>query len=149
MKREIIPIKDKYLIRSLLRLDNMYEQLAYDNSPDLDEFEIDIKNSVWFMLTADSYTSGLIKIDFLNNVLCTPHIYLFDNYRKNGSEEWGKQVATYMKEKFGVKKFIAFTPYENAKQYAERVGFKFKNMLTKSILKDGKLLDQYVLELGE
>jgi hypothetical protein len=43
-------------------------------------------------------------------------------------------------------KFMALTPYENAKKYAEKLGFVTKTILTNSIKKNGVLLNQYVLE---
>ena len=54
-----------------------------------------------------------------------------------------------MKKNYAATKFLTFTPYLAAKKYAERVGFKCVTTLTNSILKGGRLLDQYVLELGE
>lgn len=105
-----------------------------------------IKDSIWFTLKQDSYTSGLIRLECLNSVLWVPHIFIYEEYRGNGSEEWGKQVVKYMEDKLEARKFLVLTPYEAAKRYAEKVGFKQVGVLTNSIKKDGKLLNQYMME---
>jgi hypothetical protein len=125
-------------------LSDVYEQLSYDNSPPLEKFE---PKGVWFMLIKDSKEAGFISFDCLNNILWTPHIYIKEEFRGKGSEEWGKQAAQYMRETYGAKKFLVMTPYKAAKNYAKRVGFTYVTTLTKSIKKDGKLLDQNLIEM--
>jgi L-amino acid N-acyltransferase YncA len=53
-----------------------------------------------------------------------------------------------MRENCGTKKFLAITPYEAAKKYAERVGFNYVATLINSIKKNGQLLDQFLLEMN-
>lgn len=134
-------------IKAVMCLENMYYKIAYDGSPELNEFDPDLMNNVWFVLREDDERAGMIKMGMLNNIMWDCHIFLFEKHRGNGSEEWGKLVATYMRERYGVKKFLAFTPYISAKHYAERVGFKYLTEITQSIQKNGKILDQYVLEM--
>lgn len=137
---------DVKLIKSILSKDNIYDSISYDDSPDLKHF---VPKGIWFVLKEGNDIAGLITLEPMNNVLWTPHIIIYKEYRGNGSEEWGKKVADYMRRRCGAKKFLAFTPYEPAKRYAEKMGFKYLTTLTESIKKDGVLLDQYVLELGE
>ncbi len=131
------------LIKRILNIDNMYENIKYDDSPSLEEFT---PNGVWFILMDGSDVAGLITLEYINYVLWVPHIFIFKQYRGNGSEEWGIQTAKYMRNKYGAEKFLALTPYKSAKKYAEKMGFKYITTLTKSIKKKGKLLDQYLLE---
>ncbi len=142
----IIQTTSVQVIKAILSIDNMYESVSYDGSPSLAEYEPDVKNSVWFILTYDGNTAGLIIVENLNNVLWMPHIYILEKYRGSGSEEWGKQAAQYMRDKYDAKKFLVLTPYKAAKRYAERSGFEYVATLTNSIQKNGKLLDQYMLE---
>ncbi len=134
-----------YILATEINGKSIYENLAYDDSPSLQDYEI---TGIWFILYEDNKTAGFINLKELNNILWSPHIFIFEEYRRNGSEEWGKLVAQYMVKYFGAKKFLALTPYESAKKYAEKMGFKYVATLTSSIKKDGILMDQYILELG-
>lgn len=147
MNREIVPTSNPMVIRAALSIDNSYEKISYDGSPPLRDF--DTGNKIWFLLTLDGWTAGIACMVPLNNVLWAPHIVIFKDYRGNGSEEWGKKIISFMKQNFGAKKFLAHTPYVTAKKYAELTGFKHVGTLSRSIMKNGELLDQYTLELGE
>ncbi len=138
--------ESKFFIKSIMSLEDA-SNLFYDDSPSVEDFRPDTRNSVWFALYEDKEVAGLITLEYLNYILWVPHIFIFKKFRQNGSEEWGKQVADYMKKNCGVKKFLVFTPYISAKKYAEKVGFKNLTTLTSSIKKNGELLDQYLLEL--
>jgi len=134
-------------VYDVLSHENTYSDLVYDGSPALSHFIPDMKRNAWFILKSDKDTAGLIMLEPLNNVLWTAHIVIYEAYRGAGSEEWGKQVADYMRQYCNAKKFIAVTPYETAKNYAERTGFKLLTVLEKSIKKNGELMDQYILEM--
>lgn len=135
-------------VYDILSRDGVYDNLVYDNSPPLSHFIPNMKDNVWFILNYRNEPSGLIMFEYLNYVLWVPHIVILEEYRGNNSEEWGKQAIQYMINSCGAKKFLALTPYKSAKHYAERVGFKEITVLTKSIQKNGKLLDQYMLEMN-
>lgn len=134
-------IEETYNFKELLR--PYYDELVYDGSPQFEEFK---PTGIWFVLYDNERPAGLINLNFLNNVMWNAHVIVFKEFRGPGSEEWGKLVAQYMRNKYGAKKFLAITPYEAAKKYAERMGFKLVATLEKSILKNGQLLDQYLLE---
>ena len=131
-------------IKTILSLENMYSKTAFDDSPYLGDL---FPEGVWINLYEDGNIAGIVNLKQLNNVMWQPHIYILEAKRNKGSEEWGKQVAEYMSKKYDAKKFLAMTPYKNAKKYAQRIGFKQIAVLTKSIQKNGELLDQYVLEM--
>lgn len=135
-------------VKDVLRKDNSYKNIAYDGSPDIDNYIPDFKNSVWFILKEDDNISGFIKLDYISNVMWNSHICVYEKYRGKGSEEWGIQVVQEMALRYGAKKFLAITPYTTAKKYAERMGFKYIMILTSSIIKNGKTLDQYMLEMN-
>lgn len=144
----IIQTSNKHLIKELLTIDNTYDSLVYDGSPSLMDYKVDTENSIWFILLAKGYTSGLIMLESLNYVLWIPHIFIFKKYRGSGSEEWGIKVAQEMRTKYGAKKFLALTPYVTAKKYAEKIGFKTIGVLEQSIQKNNELMDQYMLEMN-
>jgi RimJ/RimL family protein N-acetyltransferase len=50
-----------------------------------------------------------------------------------------------MKDKLKDVNFLVMTPYESARRYAERMGFKLLGILPASMKKNGKLMDQYIL----
>lgn len=125
-----------------LALEPIYDEFVYDGSPDLREYK---PEGIWFLLLSNRSLAGIINLQKINNTLWMPHIYIYEHYRGKGSEEWGKQVLEQMGPN---QKYLALTPYKSAKKYAEKLGFKLTGKLTKSIKKDGKLMDQYMLEYG-
>jgi hypothetical protein len=137
---------DACLIKSALA--GYYESVIFDGCPGYESFVPDVENSVWFILKQDSYTAGIIKLENLNLTTWIPHILIYPEFRQNGSETWGLAVAQYMKERLKDVCFLVMTPYESAKNYALRMGFNYIGVLPKSIKKDGKLMDQYMLSGG-
>lgn len=125
-------------------LSDFYDKIVYDGSPEFKDF---IPRGIWFSLFQDHCMAGFINLEPMNNVTWTVHVMIYETFRGNKSEKWGQMVAERMRKKYGVKKFLAFTPYISAKKYAERVGFKYVATLAKSIQKNGELLDQYMLEM--
>lgn len=136
---------DSHLIKAILALDGVYDSLVYDDSPSLVDYE---PTGLWFILSEDEDTAGFIHLGHLNNVTWIPHIYIFERYRGNGSEEWGNQVVQWMKASDSGCKFLALTPYKAAAEYAERMGFTNIGVLSSSIRKNGVLLNQYMLEMN-
>lgn len=143
MSRHIYRTTDKQQIKDCLK--GYYGLVTYDGCPEWSDFDPDTENSLWFVLMHESDVAGLIKLDSLNLVTFIPHVVIKAEYRGNGSEQWGKQVATYMADQLGDVNFLVMTPYESAKNYAERVGFTLLGTMPNSIKKDGKLMDQYIL----
>lgn len=130
-------------IKSVLSQD--YDSLVYDNSPAIQEFNA---TGVWFILYYKTEIAGFITVSPLNNVTWMPHILIYKQFRGPESKQWGQQVYQIMRECFKAEKFLAFTPYISAKKLAENIGFKCIAILTSSIKKNGKLLDQYILEMN-
>lgn len=126
-------------------LPDFYEDLSYDGSPKLEEY---IPSGIWFSLYEGETIAGFINLEPINNVMWNTHIFIYETFRGNNSEEWGKQTAQFMKHNVEARKFLAFTPYKIAKKYAEKVGFKYVTTLTNSIKKNGEVLDQYMLEMS-
>lgn len=122
---------------------DVYTSIVYDNSTPFEKY---VPDGVWYVLVDGNDVAGLINLQPVTNVLWNTHVIIYPAYRGNGSEEWGKLVAADMKQ-HGATRFIALTPYENARKYAERVGFKYITTLLNSVKKDGKLLHQHMLEL--
>lgn len=122
-----------------------YDQVIHDGCPSFEDFQPDTENSIWFILKHNNDTAGLIKLENLNLTTWIPHIVIKQEYRGIGSERWGLLVVQYMKERLKDVNFLVMTPYENAKKYAERMGFKLIGMLPNSIKKNGELMNQYIL----
>jgi len=142
----IFQTADMSFIKRILAIDNNYELLAYDNSPCLANY---VPTGLWFILVDGTSIAGYVNLMCLNNVLWSPHIYIFKRHRGRGSEQWGRLIFNEMKQKYNAKKYLALTPYLPAKKYAEKIGFKYVTTLTQSIQKNGQLLDQYMLSLGD
>lgn len=123
-----------------LALEPVYDEFAFDGNPELCNIE---PSGIWFLLFKDRNLAGVINLEELNNTTWMPHIYIYEHYRGKGSEEWGRQVIKNMGPGF---KYLALTPYESARKYAKKLGFKEVGKITNSIKKNGKLMDQYILE---
>lgn len=143
MSKSIAQTTNVYMIKSILEKD--YDNVIYDGCPSFNDFMPDLTNAIWFILRSDQKIAGLIKLENLNFVTWIPHIVIKKEFRGKGSEEWGSMVVKYMKDKLKDVNFLVLTPYEPAKNYAERMGFKFMGMLPKSFKKNGELLDQFIL----
>lgn len=142
----IVETKDAYLIKAILNADNLWDSFSYDGVsfaswvPDL--------SSIWLIMYEDHNIAGLFKGDRLGNRMLSVHVAILADYRGKDSKDWGKVAAKYVKDHHDITSLIALTPYDGAKKYAERAGFKFVKKLNNSILKNGELLDQYMLEWG-
>lgn len=143
MSKNITLISDKKTIKKVLESD--YNTVIFDGCPSFEDFEPDTENSLWFLLRQDESISGLIKLESLNLTTWMPHIVIKQEYRGKGSEQWGLLVVKYMKERIKDVNFLVITPYENAKKYAEKMGFKQIGILPKSIKKNGELMNQFIL----
>lgn len=144
--KSIERITDSEVISSILK--NDYDTVTFDGCSVFEDFIPDLENTLWFKLLYNEYTAGLIKLENLNWVTWMPHIIIKAEFRGAGSEQWGLLVAKYMKEIFKDIVFLVMTPYENAKRYAERMGFKNIGILPSSLKKNGILMDQYMLSLN-
>ncbi len=134
---------DVSTIKSIIKDD--YDLVTYDGCPSFEDFQPDIENSLWFLLKQNSTITGLIKLESLNLITWIPHIVIKQEYRGKGSEQWGLLVVKYMKERLKDVNFLVMTPYDSARNYAERMGFKNIGILPKSIKKNGELMNQYML----
>lgn len=135
---------DSSLIKNILERENSYNSMAYDGSPPLSEY---IPKGVWLLLLEGEAIAGMINFEQMNNVMWQPHIFIFEQHRRNHSERWGKKAAEFMRDNLNARKFLVLTPHGPAKKYAERVGFSCVGVLKNSILKNRKLMNQYVLEM--
>lgn len=120
-----------------------YITLSYDGSGSYTNWKPD---GIWFILYQDGKQAGWINLVQNGNVMWQAHINIDEPYRKNNSEIWAIKVANFMSQELGARTILAITPYESAKKYAERAGFKYIATLKKSIRKNGELLDQFMLE---
>lgn len=146
MMRSIQLTTNKSLIKEVI--EEEYDRVTYDGCPSFQDFEPEVENCLWFLLKYEGEIAGLIKLESMNYVTWIPHIIIKKNFRSNQSTEWGQLVMTYMRTRLKDVTFMALTPYEAAKDYAERLGFKLVGKLPKSIKKNGELMDQYILVGG-
>ncbi len=146
MMKSVLPCNDIELIKNILGQDNIYESLAYDGSPPLAQFN---PQGIWVLLLEEEAIAGLINLEPINNIMWNSHVYIYPTFRGNSSEKWGQLTAQYMRKNIKNIKIVGFTPYIEAKKWAEKMGFKCIAVLNNSIKKNGKLLNQWLLELGE
>ena len=143
--KSILPLYDVSSIKAILSHEDAYDIVAYDGSPSLKEY---VPEGVWMLLLEEKAIAGFINAVSLNNIMWQAHIFVYPQFRGNEAEVWGKQAVEYMKQNYGAKKFLAITPYIAAKKFAERVGMQNVCILKDSILKNGEMMNQYVLEMG-
>lgn len=112
-----------------------------------DDFEPDVDNECWLLMAVDHAPIALYNIHALNTVTAQIHAHVLPEYRKQHSKETGKLALQYILKNSDYQKIVAVIPetYENVKKFTLSFGFVEEGVSRKSIMKGGKLLDQWIL----
>ncbi len=138
------PCTNKEDIARILNHPKVYGWLTDIRSPK--EYEPIIHESVIYLM--DETKAGVIRIDPMNGITCCMHIAALP-------EMWGKtkvfvqDVIRWTFTNTGYMKVTAFIPVDNklAIKLARDVGMVQEGILTKSYLRNWKVLDQIIFGL--
>jgi len=144
--------KDKKDILRILTDPWMYERIKDDLAPNLDVFKDQFTESTMisdarYIISDDKL--ALYIIHPLNSISWVIHTHVLPAAHTN-SINYSKQVLDYIFTSYNdIHKLIAIIPdiYMDVLKHCKKCGFLQEGMISKSILKDGKILDQVMLGL--
>lgn len=133
---------DTELIKSIVS--EMWDCVCEDGH-DLETFDPKPDANCWVKLD----DIGLYNLHPHNSSTLEIHAFILPEYRKDKSEESGKEILKWMLEKSPVQyqKVIAQVPflYPNVKEFCMKNGFQVEGVNRLSHKKDGVLHDQWLL----
>ncbi|MDI6789395.1 MAG: GNAT family protein [Thermodesulfobacteriota bacterium] len=140
----IIPCTDKEDIAHILNHPRVYGWIIDIRSPK--EYEPIIHESALYLM--DETKAGVIRIDPMNGITCCAHIAALPGMWGK-TKEFVKEAIRWGFANTGYMKATAFIPIDNklAIKLARDVGMVQEGILTKSYLRNWKLLDQIIFGL--
>ena len=141
-----VKVKRSYNVDAIRKvLLRLFDTIAEDGFS-ADCIEPDVEGQCWLACIAEE-TIGYYCILKRNAVTYEIHAQILPEYRKEYSVESGFAVLQWMMDNTDAMKIIAQVPmiYPNVKAFCQRFGFRVEGILTKSYLKGGELVDQWIL----
>lgn len=143
----IIRATNSESITKLLNLENLWDDMLEDGNIK----EVSSDKNTWYLaiLTENLKPAGVAIAQWLGNNLITWHFGLFKKYRGPDSVKYGFEVKNFINTlKSDIKHITIIPEYkESAIKYAQKLGFKEKTRITKSIKKNSKLYDRILMEI--
>lgn len=140
-------IYDAALVKRIMTLPEIWETIAEDGQ-DPDKYDCDVDGECWLLMVDGDDVVGLYNIHGINSIQCQIHAHVLPEHRKKHSYETGVLALKWLHENEpSYQKLIAFVPviYENVKKFTCQFGFQVEGLNRKSYLKNGKVVDQYLL----
>lgn len=137
---------DKEAIRAIVTNPDIWQCVAEDGST-FSDFDPDVNNECWLMMEIDGVKIAVYNLHAINSATVQIHAHVLQQYRKDYSKETGNLAIKYILDNTDYQKVVAFVPviYENVKNFTQLFGFVVEGILTKSIKKNGILVDQWIL----
>ncbi|WP_372857613.1 DUF2824 family protein [Pseudoalteromonas sp.] len=138
--------KDAKKIKSILSIDGLWETISDDNATK-DNFIIDADKDCYLLVKDDDLVVGCFKVEAVNSCCIIAHINIIPKYRKKYSKLAGLAFYNWVVSNDFIKKVTVNIPvlYENVKKYCLAFGFKEEGLNRESILKGGKMADQWIM----
>ena len=142
-------IDDLEFVDAVLTHPAIYPHISDDYSPSIKEFTAKplLKRPACYVLMYKDY--GLVLSQPMNGTMFDTHITMLPEHRGKDAIEASDGFAHYLFTETTCEKIMAIIPelFPNVMNFVQRIGFKAEGHLTKSIKKNGKLIDQYVFGL--
>lgn len=124
----------------------IWDCIAEDGQAKAD-FEPDVDSECWLLMSVDNEAIALYNIHALNGVTAQIHAHVLPEYRKQHSRETGRIALQYIIDNTDYQKIIAVIPetYDNVIKFTMSFGFVAEGVNRKSIMKNGELIDQWML----
>ena len=140
-------IYDHNLIKSIMTSPDIWATVAEDgHSPA--SFTCDTEGECWLLMTNGDDVVGIYNIHGINAVTCEIHAQVIPEHREKHSYGTGKVALDWIFSNAPeYKKVIAQIPvvFENVKNFTCQFGFKVEGINRLSYLKDGAIVDQWLL----
>lgn len=137
---------DKDLIKSIMFLPEIFSCVAEDGMSK-EDYEPEVISGCWLVIKDDDTVIGLYYLHAINGVAVQIHAHVLPEFRKEYSRKTGIVALEYLLANTEYKKVIAVIPviYENVKKFTESYGFVFEGINRLSYMKNGVLVDQWML----
>lgn len=138
---------DRDLIKSVITRSDMWSTVAEDGQ-NPDEWVPDVDGQCWLYMEDEGQMIGLYNIHAHNSITVEIHAHVLPECRKTHSRETGLSVLNWIYTKHPeYKKVVARIPFifENVKNFTCSFGFKVEGVNRQSYLKNGDIVDQWML----
>ncbi len=146
---DLIPVTDTDVIKDIITDPELFDRLRADGM-DPGEFEPNIDNAnLWLGIYTEDGLIGLFHIERKTITVIELHANILEKFRAKYAKDAGIMIITYFAYMIDpeVKKLVAEIPvcYPDVYHYSLNNGLVLEGKNRKSILKDGELIDQYLL----
>lgn len=133
----------------ILMNDDIFEAISEDEAT-IDDLNIDVMKHFWLALTDDDQDIGCVQLIPKTSNSWEAHIHILPIHRKRYSHRAGLEIWHWLRMNLKGNVIYCKVPSNspNVKKYLE--GFKFKQvgLLEKVWLKNGKLLNMWIMSRG-
>lgn len=141
---------DKELIKSIITREDIWSVIAEDGQ-EVDDFKPECDSDCWLVVNDDNLTVGLYNLHPENRITLEAHIHILPEYRRDYAHAAGVSFFKWFMEECPEQyhKLIVKIPalYPNVRRFVEAFGLKLEGTWTESHLKDGNLVDLWLLSI--
>jgi RimJ/RimL family protein N-acetyltransferase len=146
----VIRTTNPEMIKYLYSIENLYDYIVEDGSPDFDKWVPDINPNIytWLVPIVGTEIAGCVRFDKINSVFYEGHILIYKKFSKEVTREAASLCLEYMRNVHNAKKFLGITACNRAYigEFAKSIGFTKVGTIKNSLLKNGLLQDQDIWE---
>jgi RimJ/RimL family protein N-acetyltransferase len=137
---------DTEVIEGLMRIPEIWATVAEDGQ-DPDKFKADCEGECWLLMMNGDEFIGAYNLHSHNSVTTEIHAHVLPAHRKQFSYSTGIAALQWVIDYTDYQKVIAIIPtiYKNVKRFTCSFGFQEEGINRKSYLKNGEIVDQYIL----
>ena len=138
---------DTELIKSIITRDDIWSTVAEDGRKK-EDYAPNVTDECWLLMTSNDDVVGLYNLHAHNAVTIEIHAHVLPEHRNEHSKETGHEALQWIYSNSPeYKKVVAQIPviYENVKRFTCGFGFKVEGVNRLSYLKNGAIVDQYLL----
>lgn len=141
----LVKLDDLEEINKIILNEHVQKDICDD--PTRNEKVLDLSGYEWIGVVEDNITQGLFLLIKHNSIAIEIHTCLLPSLRGSKAVEAGKLILNLIFENY--QKVISWIPENNrkAKLFAQMLGFQVEGINRASFLKDGRLLDQFLVGL--
>ena len=138
--------KNKFAIKDILSNEDLFKCISDDHS-NINDFDIDIESDHWLLLSTEDELIGCYKVETRNSSHIEVHTNILPKHRKKYSKEAGLLLYEWILSYERIMKLTVTIPviFNNVRDYCLHFGLSDEGLNKSSIMKGGKLLDQWVM----
>lgn len=148
---EVYRTNDLDYVRSVLTHPKIWRHIVDDGNGLPDEFNVPDSDSIYWLVPNDGSDLGVFMVHPVNNFMFEVHTALLPEAYGDKAKIAAKKLIEWVFENTQCLKLITHVPEYNrlAYKFALNAGMKEEGLITKSFMRNGKLIDQYVLGIGK